>query len=232
MIVGGGMLARALAQRYATAPEVLVFASGVSNSTETDPAAFARERALLEQALRAAPARLVYFSTCSVEDPDRRDTPYVAHKRAIETLLLQRAGSLVLRLPQAVGRSDNPHTLTNHLYRAVRDGLPLKLWTRARRNLVDVDDIATLTAHFIAARGAEPAVLDIASPNMIAVTELVRLFERLLDRQAVVTLEDRGDSPRIAAQQAWDVAARLGISFDAGYEARVLEKYYGGKAAT
>ena len=47
MIVGHGLLARAFEPRYGDDPRVTIFASGVSNSRESVPAAFERERAML-----------------------------------------------------------------------------------------------------------------------------------------------------------------------------------------
>ena len=55
VIVGRGLLARAFAPRYGHAPGIVVFASGVSNSSETDEAAFLREQDLLQRSL-AEPA--------------------------------------------------------------------------------------------------------------------------------------------------------------------------------
>ena len=51
---GRGLLARAFAPRYGHAPGIVVFASGVSNSSETDEAAFLREQDLLQRSLADA----------------------------------------------------------------------------------------------------------------------------------------------------------------------------------
>ena len=75
MVIGDGMMAQAFGA-FQGEPGVVVFASGVSNSLETRPEVFARERRLLERTRAAHPeALLVYFGTCSVDDPDRRATP-------------------------------------------------------------------------------------------------------------------------------------------------------------
>ena len=68
MIVGHGLLARAFAT-FVDDEGTLIYAAGVSNSLETDPTAFARERHTLEAARAAHPNRLlVYFGTCSADD--------------------------------------------------------------------------------------------------------------------------------------------------------------------
>ena len=87
IVIGDGLMARAFSG--SDLPEgVVVFASGVSNSLETDLRQFKRERSLLEETLRQHPqATLVYFGTCSVYDPERSSTPYVRHKLEMESLI-------------------------------------------------------------------------------------------------------------------------------------------------
>src|SRR5678815_5503282 len=107
MICGSGLLANAFASAFAADEEILIFASGVSNSAESRPDPFARESALLRSAL-AAGQRLVYFSSCAVANARQSPTPYFQHKLEMERLVLSRDG-VVFRLPQVVGRSHNPN---------------------------------------------------------------------------------------------------------------------------
>lgn len=75
MIVGNGLIASAFSSYFRDDPNVVVFASGVSNSRECRGEAFQRERQMLMDALRLEKFML-YFSTCSVNDPELLDTPY------------------------------------------------------------------------------------------------------------------------------------------------------------
>lgn len=148
-----------------------VFASGVSNSSETDPAAFEREARLLVKALDEARGRFVYFSTCSVTDPDRAETHYVRHKLRMERLIAERDEYLILRLPQVVGRTDNPHTLSNYLASGIRNAEPLRIWVKAVRCLIDVEDVARVTLHLVERRLETNAVLDLAPPENVTLLE-------------------------------------------------------------
>ena len=68
MILGTGLIANAFLS-YSEDKEIILFASGVSNSTEIRMEAFDRERLLLENTCqRAENQLLIYFSTCSVSD--------------------------------------------------------------------------------------------------------------------------------------------------------------------
>lgn len=229
MIVGNGMLARAFAPRFLRDPDVLVFASGVANSTETDAHAFERERALFERSAGRHAGRVVYFSTCAVAQPDAPSTSYLRHKQAMEQRVLALDGGIVLRLPQVVGPSTNPHTLANFLADRISRGERFTVWARAERNLVDVEDVARIAAEMIG-QATPPTLLTIAGGESLPMPALVGLFERVLGRPALYDAEDRGAPLPVDASVALSIADRLGIDLGPGYARRVVRRYYGGGA--
>ena len=85
MVIGSGLLAKAFHQ-FADDGNVVVFASGVSNSLEQNKSAFEREKNLLLKYLDGS-AKLVYFSTVSVHDQSLTKTPYIIFKNEIENLI-------------------------------------------------------------------------------------------------------------------------------------------------
>lgn len=226
MIIGSGLLAQAFAPLVRDDDDVLVFASGVSNSRETSPAAFARERELLERALELG-RMTVYFSTCSVHDPELSDSLYVQHKRALEQLVRDRAPrSAILRLPQVVGTTPNPFTLTNYLHSHIRDGLPFQVWLHARRNLIDVADVAAIGMQLVRSHGDGDLTTNVACPFATGIIDLVHLFETLLDRRANYTSVDAGAGYALDTEVAMAAAAQVGINFDEHYVRHLIEKYY------
>lgn len=230
MIIGNGLLARAFAPYFAARDDVVIFASGVSNSRETDPAAFARERAMLDRALDRAVAHdqlLVYFSSCSIADPELTQAPYVLHKHATEKLLAERAPRMaIFRLPQVVGRTPNPHTLTNYLHQTIASGKHFQVWNRARRNLIDVDDVAQIGRRLIERGDTINRAVNIACPYSVAVPDLVALFETVMDRQALYDLVDSGGSYHIDVDPAMSAAAETGVVMDQNYVIQLIRKYY------
>ncbi|WP_175472541.1 MULTISPECIES: NAD(P)-dependent oxidoreductase [unclassified Duganella] len=203
-----------------------MFASGVSNSRETDPEEFARERRMLEKAL-AQGKQLVYFSSCSIADPDQANAPYVLHKQAQEQLIAERASRYaIFRLPQVVGRIDNPHTLTNYLYQTISSGDVFHVWTKARRNLIDVDDVAAIGARLLQRGDANNRVTNIACPYSVAILDLVRIFEAVMDRRAYFDLIESGGSYQIDVALAMSAAAEAGIIIDDNYINQLIRKYY------
>ncbi|MDB5957141.1 NAD-dependent epimerase/dehydratase family protein [Ramlibacter sp.] len=230
MIVGNGLLANAFRRFYEEAEDVVVYASGVSNSREMRGEEFLRERRLLEQFVDR-PALLLYFSTCSINDEELAGTPYVTHKKAMEELVRGSPRFAIFRLPQVVGRTRNPNTLTNYLYGKVSTGEPFEAWTQARRNLIDVDDVACIVRKLLQDGGGEGRITEIASPFYTSIPELVRVFEAVLGRGACYTRREAGGSYPIDTSIAVAVAAACGVRFDSTYVRRVIEKYYGSDAS-
>ncbi|MFH1533303.1 MAG: NAD-dependent epimerase/dehydratase family protein [Pseudomonadota bacterium] len=229
MVTGSGLVASAFAPAFAARRDVWVFAAGVSNSGCTAPTEFARERARLSKALGQAAeiGTFVYFGTCSVADPEARATPYVQHKLAMEALARAHPGHLILRLPQTVGRTPNPHTLLNYLYARVSRSEAFTLWRRARRSVIDIADVARIGAALIDAPVRGGDVINIATPFRHPVAEIVQALERAVGKEAVYEIVDRGSEYEIDVSLAARVAEGLGISFGEDYLERVIGKTYG-----
>lgn len=226
MIVGHGLLARAFAARYADKSDVTIFASGVSNSRTTDETAFARERALLAPLLDG-PGRVVYFGSCGSTNSDPlTDTPYMRHKRAMEAMVASSPAGLVLRLPQVVGLTANPTTLTNFIRDRILSGTLFTVWTKAERNLIDVEDVAAIGARLIERGGDDGRIFSIASAASLPMPEIVAILERVLGRKAHFVTEPLGSPLRIQADQALAIADELGIDLGTGYAEAVIRKYY------
>ncbi|WP_434027217.1 NAD-dependent epimerase/dehydratase family protein [[Pseudomonas] boreopolis] len=224
MIIGSGLIARAFAPRFGNERDVLLFASGVSNSQERDPAAFMRERQLLQEAISQRRPRLVYFGSCNVAN-SAQTSPYFEHKRQMEQLVMGSSGGLVLRLPQVVGRTANPHTLTNFLRDRILAGERFTVWRNAQRNLIDIDDVVAIATELINSPTSQ--AIPIASPHTLTMPEIIALFEQVLGKKALFDLEDRGDAMQIDAREALSIAHRLELDLGPDYPRSLIEKYYG-----
>ncbi len=226
MIVGSGMMARAFAA-FGPDRRTLIFASGVSNSLESDPAAFRRERELLEHTRAAHPAALlVYFGTCSVHDPDRRDTPYVRHKLAMESLLERLGGDwMVLRLPLAIGPSHRSPTLAQYLHDRISRGEPFEVWANAIRYPIDVDDARRIAERLVADPAARNRRIEVALRSF-PVSAFVRAMEGIVGKPARCSYVQRGEPYALECPEATRLAAELGLEIGEGYLDRVLRKYF------
>jgi nucleoside-diphosphate-sugar epimerase len=229
MIIGNGLLASAFMLNFANDANVTIFASGVSNSRETSLDAFARERAMLLTALAQAQAHntlILYFSTCSVHDLELEESPYVKHKIDMENLVRDCPRFAIFRLPQVVGHTPNPNTLTNYLHRQIRSGAPFQIWLHASRNLIDVSDVANIVTHLVHTHQADGVVTNIACPFSVPVIELVKTFEAVLDQRAHYSTVEAGGHYFIDASLGLSVANQIGIVFDDHYIPNLIRKYY------
>lgn len=226
MIVGNGLVAKAFRPLYGEDPSVLVFASGVSNSGETDPARFDDEETLLRRYLDPT-THVVYFSTCSIEDPERAQSPYVRHKKRMELLVGAQKSFTIFRLPQLVGVTSNAHTLTNHLYNKIASGQEIQVWQTAKRHLIDIEDVVRIADHILKHELAKNIVVDVCFDNAVAASDLVAIFERVLSHRANKQVLAKGGAvSTVDCHLAQSVATSLGIDFAGGYVERVIRKYY------
>lgn len=230
MIVGRGLLAHAFASHFEANAGVVIFASGVSNSLETRESEFEREHTLLRQTLDHDARRFVYFSSCGAIAPEAELTPYMRHKRCMESLVLAKSNGLVLRLPQVVGKTGNSHTLTNFLYNHITSGEHFTVWAHAERNLIDIDDIARIGNKLVDELPAVPAAISIAALESLPMPRIIRIFERVLGKTANCTYVDKGAPMPVDTLQVQETSASLGIDLGGDYVERVIAKYYAADA--
>lgn len=225
MIIGNGLLAQAFSSEFSDDADHIIFASGVSNSQEDRPQAFARERELLLSTL-AENKKLVYFSTCSVHDPALSLSLYVRHKIEMEKLILNSTKNMVFRLPQVVGKTQNPHTLTNYLYRQISTRSSFKIWLDARRYLIDVADVASIAAYLIKNDQSGGLITNISYPHSISILDLVGIFENLLEIPAIYDTVNAGAAYEIDTLTAKETAIKIGTHFNQDYVRKTIHQYY------
>ncbi|HZW25847.1 MAG TPA: hypothetical protein VFF26_10220 [Gallionella sp.] len=230
MIVGSGLIARAFIQSGANAlAGTCFYAAGVSNSGCKDESEYLRERARLDAAMAACPPgdRFVYFSTCSIEDPAMRESEYVRHKIRMENLVRERAGHLILRLPQVAGRTPNPHTLLNYLHARITHSEHFQVWSRAMRNIIDAADVVKIAMDLIVTENASAATINVANPRSTMMPDIVKAMERVLGIRAVFDILDKDSGAPIDTSRIAAAIERCGIGFGDAYLDGILEKYYG-----
>lgn len=230
MLIGGGLLASALSDfRYNK--NVLIMASGVSDSDCNDQKEFQREKELLNNSLASIPddTVFVYFGTCSVYDEERLNTPYVRHKLEMEKLVCGQARKYIIcRLPNAAGRGGNPHTLLNFMFSAVESGRELKIWEKATRNIVDVVNIRLCLEYMLDRAEFYNKIHNLANPESVFVTELVSLIEQVVGKKAKCIIVKKGQPFQIEiSEQVGEMYEKLRLFEDKNYLFNVLKKYYG-----
>ncbi len=229
MIVGSGLLARSFADAYSQRDDVCIYAAGVSNSACKSSDEFARERQRLADALRTAHhvGVFVYFGTCSVADPDAQDMSYVQHKLAMEGLVQAHPQGLVIRLPQVAGKAFNTHNLLNYLYARISRSECFELWSKAKRNIIDVGDVAAIANYLIADKTVRNTTINVANTVNYSMQDIVHAMERAVGKQALFDAAERGHEYPINVERIIPMLVKAGVVFDSTYLDKVIGKYYG-----
>lgn len=229
MIVGSGLVAKAFLKFYQKRPSAWIYAAGVSNSTCKDTNEFLREELRLKDALLKGEGAEVflYFSTCSVADPEARQSEYVQHKLAMEALVASHKKHLIARLPQLAGNTPNPHTLLNYLYAKIARSEGFQIWKNARRNVIDVEDVASIISELVKTTKIDGNIINIASPRNYWVSEIIAAMEKAVGKRAIFEEKDAGGSYQIDTSAIQPTIQHLGLKFDGEYLKRTVEKYYG-----
>ena len=225
MIVGNGLIASAFNSTIKNDLDMIFFASGVSNSRESRSEEFLREKKMLLNFLEKGKF-MVYFSTCSINDPELFDTPYVRHKKEMELLVCTAGNYAIFRLPQVVGKSANPHTLTNYIYNKIMSGIHFEIWRNAKRNFIDVEHVHLIVLYFLRSCLVNKVTINVACPFSTSINHLVGIFESELGRSANSTLVEGGGEYLIESSLAAMAAEKVGIDFHDTYIKKLVKKYY------
>lgn len=227
MVIGNGMLAKRF-DSYRQQDDYIIFASGVSDSTNTGKAAFEREKKLLAATLQQYPARhLVYFGTCSIYDPGMQHTAYVQHKKEMEEIISASAKAYtIFRLSNPVGHTNNPHTLINYFIQHIVKQEPFSVWRHAARNIIDIDDMYTICDYLLGNGQFTSPVINIANPQNYPVPYIVECIEKHFGIRGHYHLVEKGQQPVIDTAAIAPLFRKFNINFGEDYLPNLLQKYF------
>lgn len=227
MVIGNGMVAKAF-DVYSKNDRYVIFASGVSDSTNLNAQLFDRERALLTQCVKQNEDKVfVYFSTCSVYDSGLKETAYVKHKLAMEELIAENHKHyFIFRVSNLAGYSKNTHTVLNFFVQHILSGDFFYLWKNAHRNVIDVDDAFAICNHIVRENHLANTIINIANPVNYSVVEIVAAIESFIGKKGNYEIVRKDSIPQIDVSAIRDIIGKLNIKFDEYYLKRVINKYF------
>ena len=162
IIVGSGLIAKAL-DKIPNNNDFLIFASGVSDSSETRELEFQREIDLIQESLLRN-KKLIYFSSLDVVLRKDKLNSYLRHKLNVEKIL-EKKSAIVLRLPQLVGLRQNKKNLIPYLYNKIVNKKEFELKINYQRNLVDIKDLSKIVECLIKKKDYSEKFLNIFNPK-------------------------------------------------------------------
>lgn len=225
MVVGTGLLAKAFFE-YENNDDIIIFASGVSNSKETSQEQFDREANLLNSYLEKYGnfKYFVYFSTCSIFDTYFERSAYTIHKLNMEQIIINKAKKYnIFRLPQVLGQN-NKNQLIGFLYHAIKNDIHFDLYD-IERNIIDVDDVFNISKKFINSKKYINSIVNIANPNNTKVYDLVKTIENLCNKKAKYSIIQKNGNMIIDVVQVQQLHNNDKI-FEENYLENRIKKYY------
>jgi nucleoside-diphosphate-sugar epimerase len=180
MIVGNGMIANVFNERFEV-ENVIIFASGVSNSKETRPEEFKKELNLVQETILKYPNKLfVYFSTCSIHN---NFSHYIEHKINIEKYIIDNSNNyLILRLPIVLGRNQNKNQLIGFLFDKNINNETIEIYKNANRYLIDSNDLPKILEILIE-KNITNEIIEIAFNNSIMIDDLLSIIEKITNKR-------------------------------------------------
>jgi nucleoside-diphosphate-sugar epimerase len=182
MIVGSGLIANSFINSVFDHSEMVVFASGVSNSTSENIGEYEKELNLIKSTVSAnADKVFLYFSTTSLITG--KESIYVKFKQKVEDYIKENCEKyLILRLPNIVGTSRNKSQLIPYFYGKLLSNSTVTINPTLSRFLIDVEDIPKIVKvlqEYITDR----EVINVYFDNSITIIDIISCLEQLTGKQ-------------------------------------------------
>lgn len=225
MIVGNGMIAKSFSKYYID-PDVVIFASGVSNSQEVNSSEFLREKKMLEYYVKDI-NHLVYFSTTSIYDESLKETFYVKHKIDVENYIKLNFKSYnIFRLPNVIGDSSNSSTLIKFLYNKIKNGESIDVFSNACRYILDVEDLAFIVTEIIKFKFFKNEVVNVSLSSSAKIIEIISILEECLGLKANKMIVDKGNCYDIDNNKLKHFLSKIDYKIQNNYISTTIKKYY------
>lgn len=232
MVIGNGLIAKALKEKFERQSNVCVLASGVSNSTSLNEEEYLREINLLSDCLnRFSGSVFVYFSTVSIFDPSLKSAAYIQHKLFVESLLEKsNENCLVLRLPIIVSAFNNEQQLIGFLKSKIESNTTFNVFGKATRYFLDISELPTVVEscmlYFQKNKLQNFLTINICKSTPILVSKLVEILQDVLGKKVLYSVIDKGESYQVN-HELFDKIVGIDNQFNSEEELkRMIEKYF------
>ena len=227
MIIGNGLVADFFEEDkfLKNSKDVLIFASGVSNSKETDWKKFELEKRLFSiyTEIYGANVLYVYFSSCALSNKTTQSIPYYKHKNEMENLVRKQNKYIICRIPQITNSSNNPHTIINFFINAILKGQEIKIQKNAKRYFIDCRDVVVFLSHIIQSGKYINFTFDMANSYEYTAEEAFCIIARCFKKNPIYTITEGGFSYKLDLSSLIGKCKEFKLDFGFG------EKYLGEK---
>ena len=221
-IIGSGFIAKKFKKslNYLRKNNVVVYASGISNSLEKNKKNLNKEIKKFLKFYKKNNKRVIYISTYSICDGSRFKNKYVKNKIKIEKIIKKKvANYLIIRLPEIVGNNKNPNTLSNFFYNKVYKSKKFVLYQNVKRNILDIDDAIKSCLKLIKLRNRKNEIVNLLSNKFHTPSQIVNIFEKILYKKAYFEIKK-------IKKAKWYLENNFYVKTNNSYLFKTLKKYY------
>jgi hypothetical protein len=219
MVVGNGLLASGFSDF--NLDKYIIFASGVSDSSEYRQSEFDREIKLLQYYIENFNERtFVYFN--SILTKSNINTPYYNHKRRIVNILMKYNDYKIYNIPQVYGIKGNKNNIINYFIYCVLNNKEVFIQKNTYRSIIDIFDIKRIVLNTLSCDIKE---FNISYIEKLEVIDIFKIVSELYKNTVDVSYINKGFSTDIKNDILVDkVINDLGIKKE-GYTRNIINKY-------
>jgi nucleoside-diphosphate-sugar epimerase len=228
-IIGSGFLASQFKKydKIIKKLNVCIYVAGVSNSLCNNQRELDRNFNRIRKFSKSInEKKLIYISTCSIFDPNRRASRYIKNKLKIENFIKKRFYNYtIVRYPELIGTCKNKNTLMNFFFNNILSSTKFSAYVNAKRNLLDVKDALSLTFYFLKKKKFKE--INIANIEYYNVLFIIRNIENILKIPAVYLVKKNIYSNwKIKNHVNNNILRILKIKFNKKYLSKAINKYF------
>ena len=224
MIIGDGLIATAFLEKYDKDKNIIIFASGVSNSQEINKSQFLREKNLLNKTIKENPnIKFIYFSTILI---GYKTNPYYSHKKEMEDLIKKSSTNyIIFRVPQLIGEKGNHNNLINSLVTTLKNKEEFNVYGDVKRAVMDVIDLINLVDY--CKDKVNRITVNIAGIEKLAVIDLYKKIGYILDINPIIKIKDKkeDDGWTLLSSDIFNDYMNDSKIESSGYTEKIIKKY-------
>ena len=231
IIYGDGFIAKkfSIFKNILKKKKIILYASGISNSQENLKKNLDKEINLFKKFYQINKnSKIIYISTCSINDNSRNKSKYIKNKIKIEKFIKAKFKKfIILRLPELIGRSRNKNTLINYFFYMIKNKKKFFLFKNVKRNILDIDDVLKISKQIILDDKINKKIMPLSNKFFYTPENIVKIIEKKLSINAVYKL-------KFSKNQNWNLndkfvskyIKKAKIKFNKNYLQKTFKKYF------
>lgn len=216
MIIGNGLIANIFSD---VKIDNIIFASGVSDSNETNYLNFKREEELLIYYLNNFKDKtLVYFNSIL----SLNNTPYLNHKNNMVNLIKKYNNYKIYNVPQLFGNNGNKNNLVNYFIESLKNNKTIYIQKDIYRSIIDIEDLRNIVLMTLDTKYNE---FNISYIELLKVSEILKITADIYNIKPIIIEVDGGFSINKENDNIInDIIFELNINKN-NYTKTIIEKY-------